>query len=136
MELFSSALKAVVMWPLFALIDVPFVQFGSRLLKLRRRSFGAIYLLVLIIGGVSFLASLVLSLVLPENNSRVDAVASIILAGLVSSWAFGYFLTDADGASIGYWKGAQLFLVTSLLFFALLVVLVIIGVGVTSVWKS
>lgn len=136
MEFLGSTLKAIVLWPVFALIDVPFVQLGARILKLRRPAFGATYLLVLIAGAAMFLASAVIQPVLPEENTIAEVAVLIVLAVLVHGWAFGYFLTDTDGASIGYWKGAQIFLIASALLAALLFVVAIIAVGVAGVWRT
>lgn len=136
MDLLSPTLKAIVLWPVLALIDVPFVQLGARILKLRRPTFGATYLLVLIAGVAMFLAPLVLWPVLPEDNTIADVVVSIVIAILVYGWAFGYFLTNTDGSSIGYWKGTQVFLIASALFAALLVAIAIVVVGIASVWKT
>lgn len=129
MEL-ASVLKAIVLWPLLALIDVPFVQLSARILKVRRPTFGAAYLLVLISGAAMFLVTLVLSPVLPEEKTIIGLVVSLVLAVLVYGWAFGYFLTHADGLSIGYWKGTQVFLLASALFGALLVAIAIVVVGI------
>lgn len=136
MEFLGSTLKAILLWPVLALIDVPFVQMGARILKLRRPTFGATYLLVLIAGAAMFLVGAVLRPVLPEENAIAEVAVFIVLAVLVYGWAFGYFLTDADGASIGYRKGAQVFLIASTLFAALLLVVALIVVGVASVWKT
>lgn len=136
MEFWGSTLKAIVLWPVLALIDVPFVQLGARILKLRRPTFGATYLLVLIAGAAMFLASAVLRPVLPEENTIAEVAVLIGLAVLVYGWAFGYFLTDTNGASIGYWKGAQIFLIASALFAMLLFVVALIAVGVAGVWKT
>jgi hypothetical protein len=133
MEL-GSILKAIVLWPLLALVDVPFVRLGARILKVRRPKFGATYLLVLIAGAAMFLANLVLSLVLPPAGSIAALVVTILAAILVYGWVFGYFLTDNDGLSIGYWKGTQVFLLASALFAALLVAIAIVVVGIGNIW--
>lgn len=125
-----------MLWPVLALIDVPFVQLGARILKLRRPTFGATYLLVLIAGVAMFLASAVVRPILPEENTIAEVAVLIGLAVLVHGWAFGYFLTDTDDASIGYWKGVQIFLIASALFAVLLFVVALVAVGVAGVWKT
>jgi hypothetical protein len=135
MEL-GSILKAIVLWPLVALVDVPFVQLGARILKVRRPTFGATYLLVLIAGAATFLANLILSVVLPPADSIAALVVTILAAVLVYGWVFGYFLTDNDGLSIGYWKGTQVFLLASALFAALIVAIAIVLVGIGNIWGT
>jgi hypothetical protein len=135
MEL-GSILKAIVLWPLLALVDVPFVRLGARILQVRRPTFGATYLLVLIAGAAMFLANLVLSLVLPPADSIAALVVTILAAILVYGWVFGYFLTDNDGLSIGYWKGTQVFLLASALFAALIVAIAIVVVGIGNIWGT
>lgn len=135
MELLT-ALKAIVLWFLLALTNVPFVQLSARILKVRRPTFGAAYLLVLISGAAWFLATLVLSPVLPAESTNVGLGASLLLGFLIHGWAFGYFLTNADGLSIGYWKGAQVFLLASALFAVLLLAFAIVVVGVMSIMTA
>jgi hypothetical protein len=136
MEFVGSLLKTILLWPLLALIDVPFVQLGTRILKLPRPSFGATYLLILVAGVAAILATLVLSPVLPEENTIADVTTSSVFALLVYGWVFGYFLTNVDGSSIGYWKGTQVFLIATALFGALLIAAAFLLVGVMSVWKT
>jgi hypothetical protein len=63
-------------------------------------------------------------------------VVTILAAILVYGWVFGYFLTDNDGLSIGYWKGTQVFLLASALFAALIVAIAIVVVGIGNIWGT
>ncbi len=121
--LIVDALKWIVLLLLSALLDVPFFRFGSRLLGLRRYSFGATYLLALIVSGGVFGADLIVSPLLAAFPASVRMVASLMLSLAVSGWVIGYFITTAERRSIGFAKGIQLALVVNLLFAVAAVVL-------------
>ena len=115
-NLVVDALKWVALLLLSAVIDVPFFRVGSRLLGLRRYSFGATYLLALIVSGGVFIADLIVSPQLAAFPASVRMVASLMLSLVVSGWLIGYFMTTAERMSIGFAKGMQLALLVNLLF--------------------
>lgn len=122
-----STLFEILKWAglllLSALIDVPFLRLGSRLLGIRRYSFGATYLLALIVSGCLIVAGIVFSPLLSGLSENLQLFASAALSIAVSGWVIGYFITTENRQSIGFARGLQLTLVVNLLFAAAALVL-------------
>lgn len=132
MEFLGSTLKAALLLPVYALIEAPLVQLSTRILRITRPTFWDAYRLVLIVGAALFVVGLILWPVLPEENSHADLFVTLLISAVGYGWAYGYFLRNGDGTSIGYWRGTQVFVITGVLFFAILLVvgLVIFGASV------
>jgi hypothetical protein len=76
-----------------ALIDVPIFRLGTRILALRRFSFGATYLLALIVIGILMVTHFVVSPLLSRTSFVFQAFTSVTLSLAVSGWVVGYFVT-------------------------------------------
>ncbi len=132
MELIVELLKAVAVMLVAALIDVPIFRLGARILALRRFSFGATYLLALIVTGSLIVTHSVVSPLLSSASIILQAFISATLSLAVSGWVVGYFVTSEDRKSIGFAKGAKLVLVVNLIFAAVGILLSLILGGLFS----
>ncbi len=114
-----DAIAEILKWPalflLSALIDVPFLRVGSHLLGLRRYSFGATYLLALIVSGSLLVSDLIFSPLLSSLSGNMQLAVSFALSLAVSSGVVGYFVTTDSRQSIGFAKGFKLVLLANLL---------------------
>ncbi len=115
MDTILDILKWPVLFLLLALIDVPFLRVGSHLLGLRRYSFGATYLLALIVSGSQIVCDVIFSPLLSSLSGNLQLAASLALSLAVSSWVVGYFVTTENRESIGVARGFQLMLLANLL---------------------
>ena len=127
MEYITSLLKALVVLPVGALIEAPFILLGARVVLRRRPSFGAAYILALITGVALILASIVLWPILASVNEVAGSVISIVASLLVPTIAYGYLLTNEQGASVGYVKGGKVVLFSQLMFGVALVSIAFLG---------
>ncbi len=107
MEYITSLLKSLVLLPVGALIEAPFILLSARVVTRRRPSFGAAYMLALITGVVLILASVVLWPVLASVNELAGSAISVVASLLVPTIAYGYLLTNEQGASVGYMMGGK-----------------------------
>lgn len=132
MEFLISLGKSILLLPIGALLEVPFIQLGNRILIRKRLTFGAAYMMALISGGALLVAHAVIYPVLVSLGDAGQAALSLAVALTVASGLYGYFLTDAEGRSIGYLKGMGVVLLSSALFGAalLIIALVVVLVGV------
>ncbi len=115
MDAIFDLLKWPALFLLSALIDVPFLRVGSHLLGLRRYSFGATYLLALIVSGSLIVSDIIFSPLLAGLPGNLQLAASFAVSVAVSSWVVGYFVTTENRASIGFSKGFKLVLLANLL---------------------
>ena len=129
MVIVIEILKWIVVLLISALIDVPLFRVGARMLSLRRLSFGATYLLALIVSGSLIVSSIVVSPILPSLSNGIQLLVSVALSLFVSGWVVGYFFTTEDRNSIGFAKGSMLVLIVNLLFAVVVVLLAVILVG-------
>ena len=126
MEFLISMGKSILLLPIGALLEVPFIQLGNRILIKKRLSFGAAYLMALISGGALIVAHAVLYPLLVTLGEAGQSALSLAVALTVASGLYGYFLTDEQGRSIGYLKGLGVVLLSSALFGALLLVVALV----------
>jgi hypothetical protein len=131
MDFLISLGKSILLLPIGALLEVPFIQLGNRILIKKRLTFGAAYTMALISGGALILAHAALYPLLVTLGETAQAALSLAVALGVASGLYGYFLTDEQGRSIGFPKGMGVVLLSSALFGAvlLLVALVIVIAG-------
>jgi len=132
-EFLISLGKSILLLPIGALLEVPFIQLGNRILIRKRLTFGAAYMMALISGGALLVAHAVIYPVLVSLGDAGQAALSLAVALTVASGLYGYFLTDAEGRSIGYLKGMGVVLLSSALFGAALLIIalavVLVGAG-------
>jgi hypothetical protein len=126
MGLIFEILQGVVVMLIAALIDVPLLRFGARILALKRFSFGATYLLALIVSGSLIIFHSIVSPALSGISFFLQAFITVVLSLAVSGWGIGYFVTTEDRKSIGWAEGTKLVLVVNLLFAIVAVLLVVI----------
>ncbi|MEA3192881.1 MAG: hypothetical protein QOD26_1214 [Betaproteobacteria bacterium] len=131
MDFLISMGKSILLLPIGALLEVPFIQLGNRILVKKQLSFGAAYLMALISGGALIIVHAALFPVLNSLGETGQTALSLGAALGIASGLYGYFLTDEEGRSIGYLKGLGVVLLSSALFGAVLLVvtLVIVIVG-------
>lgn len=136
METLLSLLKPIVLLPVWALIESPFVRLGARIVIGRRLSFRAAFMLGLITGAALIVASLVLWPVFANVGDTAQRVVSVAAALVLSTALYGYFLTDVEGRSVGYVKGGLVVVLSSFLFVVALLALALVAVGVANVWAT
>jgi len=131
MEFLISLGKSILLLPIGALLETPFIQLGNRILVKKKLSFGAAFMMALISGGAMLVAHAALYPVLATLGEMGQSALSLAVALALASGLYGYFLTDEQGRSIGYLKGLGVVLLSSALFGAvlLLVALVIVLAG-------
>ncbi|HUQ26868.1 MAG TPA: hypothetical protein VM140_14480 [Burkholderiales bacterium] len=131
MDFLLSLGKSLLLLPIGALLEVPFIQLGSRILVKKRLTFGAAYMMALISGGALIIVHAALYPVLSELGETGQTALSLVVALGLASGLYGYFLTDEEGRSIGYLKGLGVVLLSSALFGAvlLLIALVVVLIG-------
>ena len=131
MDFLISLGKSILLLPIGALLEVPFIQLGNRILVKKKLSFGAAFMMALISGGALIVVHAALYPILVNLGDTGQNALSLVVALALASGLYGYFLTDAEGRSIGYLKGLGVVLLSSALFGAvlLLVALVIVIAG-------
>lgn len=128
MEFLISLGKSILLLPIGALLETPFIQLGNRILIKKRLSFGAAFMMAVISGAALIVAHAALYPVLATLGETGQAALSLAVALALASGLYGYFLTDAEGRSIGYLKGLGVVLLSSALFGAVLLVIVLVVV--------
>lgn len=116
MELIFKGALGIASFLIFAVIVVPLFRLSSRILAIRTMSFGATYLLVLIVCGSLIIADIIVSPLLSSSSMAVQLVISSVLSFGVSGWVIGYFVTTEDRKSIGWAKGTKLVFLANILF--------------------
>jgi hypothetical protein len=135
MEAFLQTLKSVLLLPVGALLYLPFLRLAARFLALKRLSFGAAFMLGLILGGTLLVADLLISLLVP-NEAIVGTVVSVCLSLVTSSAVCAYLVTTLDGKSVGLLEGLYFTLVSQALFGVALVIVAGLLVLIFSAWKT
>jgi hypothetical protein len=126
MEFLISLGKSILLLPIGALLEVPFIQLGNRILIKKKLSFGAAFMMALISGGALIVVHAVLYPVLVNLGEAGQSALSLAVALALASGLYGYFLTDEAGRSIGYLKGLGVVLLSSALFGAMLLVVALV----------
>lgn len=126
MDFLISLGKSILLLPIGALLEVPFIQLGNRIMIKKRLSFGAAYMMALISGGALIVAHAALYPVLVSLGETGQSALSLAVALSLASGLYGYFLTDAEGRSIGYLKGLGVLLLSSALFGTVLLVVAVV----------
>jgi hypothetical protein len=126
MDFLISLGKSILLLPIGALLEVPFIQLGNRILVRKRLSFGAAYMMALISGGALIVVHAALYPVLVNLGEAGQSALSLAVALSLASGLYGYFLTDEQGRSIGYLKGLGVVLLSSALFGAVLLVVAMV----------
>lgn len=134
MELFVSALKSLAMLPVFALLEVPFIRISASIVLSRRLSFGASYLMALIAGSALLAANVVLWPVYAQLSKPAEAALTFSMTLALAGWLYGYFLTNAEGRSVGMLKGILVVLLSSALFGIVLLALAFVVIGSAKFW--
>jgi hypothetical protein len=135
MEGLLQTLKAVLLLPIGALLYLPFLRLAARFMTLKRLSFGAAFMLGLVLGGVLLVADLVISPLVPDET-LMTTVVSTVLSLAISTAICGYLVTTVDGRSVGLLKGFYFTLISQALFAVALVVIVGLLVLIFSAWKT
>jgi hypothetical protein len=135
MEGILQTLKSVLLLPVGALLYLPFLRLAARFMAFKRLSFGAAFMLGLILGAVLLLADLVISPFVPDRT----LVTTVVLVGLslaISSAVCGYLVTNIEGRSVGLLKGFYFTLISQALFAVALMIIAGLLVLIFSVWKT
>jgi hypothetical protein len=135
METLLQTLKSIVLLPVGALLYLPFLRVAARLMALKRLSFGGAFLLALILGAVLLGADLAISPFLPDQGTTAILVSAAVSIA-VSSGICGYFVTTAEGRSVGVLKGFLFTLLSQVLLTAALLVVAAPLVLISGAWKA
>ena len=120
MEFILSLGKGILMVPVWALIQSPFLRWSAKLTNVSNVSFRAAFTLGLITGAVSFALSLVLYPLYALIGARLAEGISWLAVVAATTWLYGYLLRGEAGDSVGLWGGTKVFAVETGLFSALL----------------
>lgn len=135
MEGLLQTLKSVLLLPVGALLYLPFLRLAARFLALKRLSFGAAFMLGLILGGTLLVVDLLISPLVP-NEAVTGTVVSVCLSLVISSAVCGYLVTTLDGRSVGFLKGLYFTLVSQALFGVALMIIAGLLVLILNAWKT
>lgn len=135
MEGLLQTLKSVLLLPVGALLYLPFLRLAARFMAVKRLSFGAAFMLGLILGAVFLVADLLISPLVPDQPP-IATVVSVGLSLVVSSAVCGYLVTTSDGRSAGLLKGFYFTLVSQALFAVALMIIAGLLVLIFSAWKT
>lgn len=130
MEFILALGKEVLLVPVWALIQSPFLRWSAKLTKASSVSIRAAFTLGLITGAASLIASFFLYPLYALIGDPFAKGISLLIVLAATVWLYGYFLRGEAGNSIGLWRGIKVFtveivlLLAFLLAFAFLVVLV------------
>jgi hypothetical protein len=136
MEFATALFKAIIFLPVWALVESPLIQLSARIVIPRRISFKAAFMLALISGGALIVVGVLLWPMSSNLGDIAETAVSLTVTLAVSSWVFGYFLTNSEGRSIGILKGGLVVLLSAILFAAILIVIAALLVGVNHAWKT
>ena len=98
-----DTLKGILLLPVGALLFLPFLLLASRLMAVRRLSFGAAFLLGLILGAVMLVMDLLTAPLVPDSAAGIVVWFAASLA--FSTAICGYLITTVEGRSVGALKG-------------------------------
>jgi hypothetical protein len=126
MDFLISLGKSILLLPIGALLEAPFIQLGNRILIKKKLSFGAAFMMALISGGALIVVHAALYPILVNLGDAGQSALSLAVALGLASGLYGYFLTDEQGRSIGYAKGLGVVLLSSAMFGAVLLVVALV----------
>jgi hypothetical protein len=130
-----QTLKSVLLLPVGALLYLPFLRLAAKFLSLKRLSFGAAFMLGLILGAALLLAELVIGPFIP-GQALASLLVSVCLSLAISTAVCGYFVTTLDGRSAGLLKGFLFTLVSQALFGVALMAVAGLLVLIFGAWRS
>jgi hypothetical protein len=128
MELLSTVVKAMVMLPVWAVLGAPFVLVSARLVISTQLTFRAAFMLGVISGGALIVAHVLVWPVYSSLGPIRESALTAVLALLLTSGTYGYFLSDAQGRSIGCLKGGLIALLCAALVFVLMLAIALLAV--------
>jgi hypothetical protein len=120
MEFILSLGKEILLVPVWALIQSPFLRWSAKLTKASSVSIRAAFTLGLITGAASLIVSLMLyPLYELIGDPFAKAISLLVVLG-ATVWLYGYFLRGEAGNSIGLWRGVKVLTVEIVLLLAFL----------------
>jgi hypothetical protein len=130
MEFIFSIGKEILLVPVWALIQSPFLRWGAKLARTANVSLKAAFMLGLITSVASFPIALLFYLLSDLIGEQIAEGLAYVAVIIATVWLYGYFLRNEAGASIGIRRG---FIVFSLEVLVLLGALLAVGLFVTLV---
>ena len=135
MEFVLALGKGILVVPVWALIQSPFLRWSAKLTKASNVSFRAAFTLGLITGVASLVVSLVLYPLYWMIGDQFAAGISGLAGVAATTWLYGYFLRSETGNSVGLWGGVKVFAVEIVVFSVLLFSLAYLVVLVMNILK-
>jgi len=132
MEFILSLGKEVLLVPVWALIQTPFLRWSAKLAKASSVTIKAAFVLGLITGAASLVLSLILYPLYALIGDPFAKSIGLIAAFAITVWMYGYFLRGETGNSIGMWRGTKVFILEIILLAATLFTLAYLVVLVES----
>lgn len=127
--------REVLMVPIFALIQSPFIRISAKVAASSTVSLRAAFIL----GLIASAAGLVMSLLsIPIYGLIGDSVASIFAWTAVifaTVWLYGYFLRGEGGKSIGLWRGTMVFALAIVMLIGFIFAVALLAVYIESLWS-
>lgn len=120
MEFILSLGKEILLVPVWALIQSPFLRWSVKLTKTSSVSIRAAFTLGLITGAASLIVSLVLYPLYELIGDPFAKGISLLVVAAATIWLYGYFLRGEAGNSIGLWRGVKVLAVEIVLLLAFL----------------
>lgn len=120
---FAKVLLLLVFW---ILVQAPFVRWAAKLTRIAPVSTRAAIMLGIIIsaaGVVSTFISFLMSFWIPPDLRYGQSYLTVLA---VTAGLFGYYLRDREGQSIGFWRGAAVFMLSITMMFGVLVVVAVL----------
>lgn len=117
----TALLKEIVLLIIWAFLQSPVLRLSAKLAKFPAPSIQAAFLLGLISGATSVAVSLMLYPLYHFLGTAIAEGISLGAAMAATIWAYGYFLRNGSGNSIGIVPGAKVFVIQIALLIAFLI---------------
>jgi hypothetical protein len=134
MEYIYAFGKELLLVPIWALIQSPFVRISAKVAAASVISIRGAFMLGLIAGAAGLIASfMTLPFYWLVGNSVADSLAFIV-GFFAMVWLHGYLLRSEGGNSIGLWRGFKVITLEILLILGVMVAVSLLAFIVISLW--
>jgi hypothetical protein len=135
MEYIYEIGREVLLVPVWALIQSPFIRMSAKVAATSAVSLRGAFMLGLITGTAALVISL---LSVPLYGLIGDSVATVfawMAAIFATVWLYGYFLRGEGDKSIGFWRGALVFALGIVMLAAVMFAVALLVVSTESLWS-
>ena len=127
--------KEVLLVPVWALIQSPFIRMSAKFAAASTMSLRGAFMLGLITGAAALVIWL---LTLPLYWLAGDSVGygiALIAVSFATVWLYGYFIRSEGGKPIGLLRGLLVIALEALMLLGVVIVVVVLVVSTESLWR-